>query len=242
MSRDGICSAKVSWNPVTGCNPISTGCQNCYAKTMAERFRGGSAFPNGFDFALHPDRLSIPRGWNKPRQIFLCSMTDLFFERIPDDYIMQILDVVADTPRHTYWILTKRPERMVQFFSQVYQRPCPPNLWVGVTVEHSNTLYRIKLLKSIDAARKFVCFEPLLGDVGISQVDMEGICWVIVGGETGVRARKMEMEWVDKIFNVCRQMEIPIFFKHWGRYGEDGRRIKKSLNTYKGEIIQEYPT
>ncbi|MHB8065121.1 MAG: DUF5131 family protein [Ruminiclostridium sp.] len=241
VKTDNINWSKESWNPVTGCSEISSGCQRCYAKRMAERFRGTKAFPYGFDFQLHPDRLTIPYHWRKSRNVFVNSMSDLFYESVPDDFIAAVLKVIADTPQHTYRILTKRPERMQKWFSEVYRQSCPNNVWLGVTVEDALYTGRIDLLKQIDAKTKFICFEPLLGDVRVTNDTLASINWVIVGGETGTEARQMKKEWIEPIYKACRELGIPFFFKHWGVCNETGHRIRAKNNRYDGQVIQEYP-
>lgn len=235
--------SKTSWNPCTGCKEISSGCLNCYAKSMAERFRGGKAFPDGFDFKLHPERLTMPYKWKKPRVIFVNSMSDLFYSEVPDDYIVEIFKVMEDTPQHSYRILTKRAERMVEWFTGVYQKPCPKNVWMGVTVESGEYAHRIDLLKQIDAEVKFVCFEPLVGSVPVTKEMLSGLQWIIAGGETGRKARQMKKAWIDPIYKVASELNIPFFFKHWGNYDEHGKWTGKGGkdNLYNGKVIQDYP-
>ncbi|HKX31799.1 MAG TPA: phage Gp37/Gp68 family protein [Blastocatellia bacterium] len=209
-----------TWNPVRGCTPISPGCTHCYAKTFAERFRGvaGHAYEQGFDLRLVPENVRQPLTWLRPRKIFVNSMSDLFHEEVPFHFIRQIFHVMQHTERHTYQILTKRAERMRQFCKGHANRfqPWPlPNVWLGVSVEDRKYgLPRIEHLREIDAAVRFLSIEPLLEDLG--EIDLTGIHWVIVGGESGPGARGMQADWVRSIRQQCQAAKIPFFFKQWG--------------------------
>lgn len=217
-----------TWNPATGCTKVSPGCKHCYAETMAARLQamGAAGYAHGFRLALHPERLMQPLRRRKPTIYFVNSMSDLFHEDIPDAFLDRVMAVIAQTPQHTYQILTKRAERLPAYFRQ---RSCPPNVWLGVSVEDRQYgLPRIDRLREVEARIRFLSVEPLLEDLGT--LGLTGIHWVIVGGESGPRARPMRPEWVD---NVRRQTEasgVAFFFKQWGAWGADGRRRAKRAN------------
>lgn len=219
-----------TWNPITGCTKQSEGCAHCYAEIMSRRLNAmrNPKYQNGFKVTLHPDDLLEPTKWVKPSIIFVCSMSDLFHKDVPFDFIDQVFEIIRVTPRHTYQILTKRAERMNQYFMG---RTIPPNVWIGVTVENINSKYRIDYVRNLKASVKFISCEPLLED--LKKLNLSGIDWVIVGGESGVQARPMKEEWV---LNIKRQTEaccIPFFFKQWGTWGVDGvRRNKKKMGSY----------
>jgi protein gp37 len=246
MSKTKIQWSQETLNPTTGCKEISAGCANCYAKRFAERFRGveGHPYENGFDFQLHENRLAYPYKWKSPRLVFINSMSDLFYEETPDEFITKVFDMITDTPQHTYQILTKRPERMLSWINNVYKKPLPSNLWLGVTVENASVNSRIELLKQTTAKVKFISIEPLISDAELTEEMLCGIDWVIVGGETGPGARPMEKGWVDSIYALCKKLNIPFFFKHWGAYDADGRKLKpgNKERLYNGETIEEYPS
>ena len=193
-----------TWNPVTGCWPISDGCNNCYAKRIYERFNDGPFS----QIIYHWDRFDIPRNWKKPRRIFLGSMTDLFQKDVQDGYRKIIEGVIADCPQHTFMVLTKRADNMrVYFTGNLPYR----NLWLGVTVEGPETLWRVRALRKIKSATRFISFEPLLADVG--KVNLEGISWVIVGSESGPRRRPCDIEWIRSLRDQCVAAGVPIFIK-----------------------------
>lgn len=217
-----------TWNPVAGCTKISPGCKNCYAEKMAVRLRsmGVRGYENGFSVSLVPERLDQPVYKRKPVMYFVCSMSDLFQEDVPFEYIDKVMSVINSASWHTYQILTKRAQRMSEYFSS---RPCPTNAWVGVSVEDRKYgIPRINHLKTIDAAVRFLSIEPLLEDVGI--LDLTNINWVIVGGESGVGARQMNDNWVYSIQNQCKEASVDFFFKQWGSWGADGVRRSKQEN------------
>ena len=229
-----------SWNPVRGCCKISPGCKNCYAETFAERWRGvaGHPYENGFTPRLAPDQLTEPLTRRAPSTFFVNSMSDLFLEDFPFEYIGAVYGVMAQTPRHTYQILTKRPEQRLKFMAWVakdgtpgdhvvttcaanmmdidqVQRPWPlPNVWEGVSVESEEYAHRIDVLRRTDAAIRFLSLEPLLGP--LPNLDLSGIHWVIVGGESGLGARPMDAGWVREIRDQCVAAGVPFFFKQWG--------------------------
>lgn len=203
-----------SWNPVTGCSKVSQGCKFCYAERMAKRLQGMGLpqYRNGFDVMLAPHVLEQPLRWRSPTIIFVNSMSDLFHERVPLAYINRVFAVMEKTPWHTYQILTKRSERLASLSTLL---SWPANIWIGVSVENQATTFRISDLKHIPASVRFLSLEPLLGSLG--DLDLVGINWVIVGGESGPRARPMRREWVVSIMEQCRRYGVPFFFKQWGR-------------------------
>ena len=180
---------EMSWNPITGCTKVSSGCTNCYAEVMSRRLKamGQYKYRNAFDVTLHEDVLSEPFKWKKPHNIFVCSMSDLFHEKVPFEFIDKVIDTINSTPRHNYQILTKRAIRMNEYFTS---HKIPENAWLGVTVDLSNSKDRIDYLRLLTATIKFLSCEPLLEDLG--EMNLKGIDWVIVGGESGVRARPMK--------------------------------------------------
>ena len=217
-----------TWNPITGCTKISPGCKHCYAETMARRLTamGVRGYENGFELTLVPERLKEPLKRQKPTVYFVNSMSDLFHEDVPDAYILKVLGIIRETPRHTYQILTKRAKRMSEFFSK-YQ--APKNAWLGVSVE--DTKYgvpRIDALRTISAHVLFLSVEPLLEDLG--KINLRGIHWVIVGGESGPNARPMKQEWVVKVQRQCERQNVAFFFKQWGGWGSDGKKRAKKQN------------
>jgi protein gp37 len=218
---------EATWNPVTGCTQISPGCANCYAKTFAERFRGvpGHPYEMGFDLTLRPERLEQPLSWKKPKLIFVNSMSDLFHEDVPDDFIKSVFTMMEAAHWHTFQLLTKRPERLVEV-ARTLDLPFPDNLWVGVSVENQRWTSRIELLRRVPAAVRFLSCEPLLGP--LTNLDLSDIHWVIVGGESGHRARPMKADWARGIREQCRVSGVPFFFKQWGAYDECGVRRGKA--------------
>ena len=217
---------EATWNPVTGCTVVSPGCAHCYAKTFAERFRGvpGHPYEMGFDLTLRPERLEQPLQWTRPRTIFVNSMSDLFHEGVRLDYIRQIFDVMKAADWHTFQILTKRSERMAELAEEL---PWPDNVWMGVSVENQRWTTRIDDLRTVPAAVRFLSCEPLLGPL---ELDLRGIRWVIVGGESGPRARPMKPEWARSIREQCDAAGVAFFFKQWGAHDEAGIRRSKKAN------------
>ena len=216
-----------TWNPVRGCTKISPGCKHCYAETFAERFRGvpGHPYEQGFDLRLVPEKLAEPLRWSSPKTVFVNSMSDLFHERVPDDYIVQVVHVMVRANWHTYQVLTKRSERLRELLASKLSFASTRNhIWWGVSVEDRKYgVPRIAHLRKSPAAVRFLSIEPLLEDVG--KLDLKGIHWVIVGGESGAGARPMMEEWVTNIRRQCRVAGVPFFFKQWGgvRKSEAGR-------------------
>ena len=217
-----------TWNPITGCTKISAGCKHCYAETLARRLRamGTPGYENGFALTLLPRRLEEPLRRKKPTIYFVNSMSDLFHEKVPDEYIEKIVDVMARTPQHSYQVLTKRAARMARFFKA---RAVPDNVWLGVSVENRrHGVPRIDHLRGIQARIRFLSVEPLLEDVGA--LNLTDIHWVIVGGESGPKARPMEPKWAESVRLQCWQQNVAFFFKQWGGWGADGKRRAKSKN------------
>lgn len=216
-----------TWNPITGCSKISAGCNNCYAEVMAKRLRGMGTpgYENGFALTLHPDKLNQPLSRKKPTVYFVNSMSDLFHEDVPDVFINKVLEVIAQTPQHTYQILTKRAFRLPLYFGS---NKCPDNVWLGVTVEDKPSLVRIGYLQQVQPRIRFLSMEPLLEDVG--KLDLHDIHWVIVGGESGPKARPMSPQWVESVKTQCEQHRVAFFFKQWGGWGADGKKRSKKYN------------
>lgn len=229
-----------TWNPITGCTKKSAGCVHCYAETMARRLQAMrlEKYRNGFELTLHEGSLSEPFKWKKPHNIFVCSMSDLFHEKVPFDFVDKIMETILNTPQHRYQILTKRSERMVDYFNS---RPVPQNVWLGVTVECQTSKPRIDHLRSLNASVRFLSCEPLLENLG--DLNLEGIDWVIVGGESGREARPMLLDWVINIERQVEQQGAAFFFKQWGTWGSDGIKRSKHANgkLLQGRIIQEMP-
>lgn len=230
-----------TWNPTVGCTKVSPGCANCYAATMAKRLKamGTRGYENGFELTLLPDRLNDPLLRKKPTTYFVNSMSDVFHENIPFEYIDRIFDVIHKTPRHTFQVLTKRAERMAKYFSN---REVPPNAWMGVTVEDREYgLPRILELQKVNAKVRMISAEPLLESLG--NFNLDDIHWMIVGGESGQNARPMKKEWVDNILNQCEVNNVAFFFKQWGSWGVDGVKRPKKQNgrELNGRIWEQMP-
>ena len=223
-----------TWNPVTGCTKISTGCRNCYAERMAKRLKamGQPKYVNGFKVTLHPHVLEEPLRWKKPSMIFVNSMSDLFHNDIPLSFVLDAFDIMRQASWHTFQILTKRSERLLQLDPDI---DWPQNVWMGVTVETQRFLPRVTDLKGTRAAVKFLSLEPLLGPM--HGIDLSGKDWVIVGGESGPGARPMLYEWVVNIRDQCISQNIPFFFKQWG-----GVHKKKAGRPLEGRTWDEMPT
>ena len=232
-SRSNIEWTEMTWNPVTGCTKISQGCKNCYAERMAKRLHamGSARYRDGFRVTLHPDLLDVPRGWRKLRVVFVNSMSDLFHEDVPEAYIARVFATMQDCPRHTFQILTKRAERLAKIAPRL---PWPPNVWMGVSVESSRVISRIRHLLQVPAALRFLSLEPLIGP--LENLPLDGIDWVIAGGESGPRARTMQKEWVNAILSQCRIASVAFFFKQWGGVRKD--RTGRMLN---GRSYDEMP-
>ena len=217
-----------TWNPITGCTKISPGCKHCYAETMSRRLKamGAPGYENGFKLSLLPERLNQPTLRKKPTMYFVNSMSDLFQDGVPHDFIDEVMDVIQNTPQHTYQILTKRSANMRSYFAN---RDVPDNAWLGVSVEDKKYgKPRIKDLIAIKANTRFISAEPLLEDLGV--MPLKGISWVIVGGESGKGARAMKEAWAVKVKDQCLKKNVNFFFKQWGAWGEDGLHRSKSAN------------
>jgi len=233
MSNSKIEWTETTWNPTTGCTKISAGCKNCYAERMSKRLQlmGVSKYEQGFDLATHPEIVNDPYSWKTPRTVFVNSMSDLFHEKLPIDFIQRVFKSMNDNPRHTFQILTKRAEILLDYSPHL---PWSKNIWMGVTVESQEYLERIECLRKTNAFVKFLSLEPLLTDLGT--INLTGIDWVIVGGESGPRARPMNEEWVINVKNCCEDQNVPFFFKQWG-----GKNKKKAGRVLEGKIWNSMP-
>jgi protein gp37 len=226
-----------TWNPVTGCSKITRGCDFCYAERFSERFRGvsGHPFESGFDLTLRPERLRQPLSWRESRRVFVNSMSDLFHKDVPKSFIDSVFDTMEEANWHTFQVLTKRSSLMVGYLRGRYGAGlAPPHVWLGVSVEDAKSTVRLNHLRTAQAAIKFVSFEPLLGPVGT--VDLAGIDWAIVGGESGPRARPMAEDWAIEIRDQCRTAKVAFFFKQWG-----GIRPKSGGRLLRGREWSQYP-
>lgn len=221
-----------TWNPVTGCTKVSAGCKNCYAERFAERFRGvpGHPFEQGFDLRIWEDRLLQPLKWRTPRRIFVNSMSDLFHPGVPSQFIRRCFDVMGRAEQHQFQVLTKRPERALGMAGDL---PWPENVWMGTSVENQTVAHRVDTLRRIPAKIRFLSCEPLIGPLVLN---LEGIDWVIVGGESGPGARPMRPEWVRSIRDQCRGADVHFFFKQWG--GVIKKRAGRELD---GQTYDEMP-
>lgn len=232
-NRSHIEWTDATWNPVTGCTKVSQGCKHCYAERMAHRLQamGSPRYRNGFQVTLHADLLNQPLHWTKPRRVFVNSMSDVFHPDVPDTFIADIFAVMAQTPQHTYQILTKRPERLARLAGCL---PFPPHVWIGTSVESLEVMSRIRWLREVPAAVRFLSCEPLLGP--LPHLLLDGIHWVIVGGESGAHARPMHPEWVLDIRDQCVVRDIPFFFKQWG-----GVQRTRAGRLLEGRLWNEFP-
>jgi protein gp37 len=228
-----------TWNPVTGCTKISPGCDNCYAERFSERFRGvpNHPFENGFDLTLRPGRLEQPLKWRKPKMIFVNSMSDLFHKEIPKAYIDQVFETMERADWHVFQVLTKRSSLMRDYVNARYGKDgeAPPHIWLGASVEDMPQKSRIKHIRDMRAATRFLSLEPLIADLG--SLDLRGIHWVIVGGESGPGHRPMEEEWVVSIRDQCHAQHVAFFFKQWG-----GLRPKSGGRQLNGALYDEFPS
>lgn len=230
-----------TWNPTVGCTKISPGCKNCYAEAMAKRLQamGLKGYEDGFKIKLMPERLAEPLERKKSTVYFVNSMSDLFHEKVPFNYVDKVFAVMKQAHQHTFQLLTKRPTRMAKYCAR---RAVPANVWLGVSVEDKKYgVPRINTLRGIEATIRFLSIEPLLEDVG--EIDLAGIHWVIVGGESGRRARPMREAWVDNVRRQCFAADVPFFFKQWGAWGADGQRRSKKANgrAFAGQVWDEMP-
>jgi protein gp37 len=211
--KTGIEWTEATWNPVTGCDKVSPGCAHCYAEAFAERWRGvpGHPYEQGFDLRIWPQRLGQPLKWKRPRMIFVNSMSDLFHERIPDGFIGEVFAAMEEADRHTFQILTKRPERLLELADAL---PWPSNVWIGVSIENRRFVERADLLREVPAAIRFISAEPLLGP--LEGLDLSDIHWLIAGGESGTRARAVKPDWIRELRDRCEEEDVAFFFKQWG--------------------------
>ena len=226
-----------TWNPVTGCTKISPGCDNCYAERFAERFRGvqGHPYEQGFDLTLRPERLPQPVNWRGSRMIFVNSISDLFHKGLPVAYLDQVFDVMERANQHIFQVLTKRSSRLVNYINRRYsEMPLPRHIWLGVSVEDCYRRGRVAHLKRANASIRFLSVEPLLGRIG--PIDLSGIAWVIVGGESGPGARPMDPNWAREIRDQCAQQKVKFFFKQWG-----GRTSKAGGRILDGKLHNGFP-
>lgn len=233
MSRTKIEWTESTWNPTTGCTKISTGCKNCYAERMCKRLKlmGQSSYLNEFRITCHPTKLKIPLSWKKSKMIFVNSMSDLFHEDIPTEFINKVFKTMREAKQHQFQILTKRTKRLVKIAPKI---KWPSNVWMGVTVENADYLSRIDDLRTVPAAIRFLSLEPLLG--AIPNIDLGGIDWVITGGESGIGARMMEPDWVSDIRDQCLKAKVPFFFKQWG-----GKNKKITGRKLDGRVWSQMP-
>ena len=224
---------EATWNPVTGCTKISQGCKNCYAERLAHRLHrmGLQRYSNGFEVTLHPDVLDLPNTWKKSKLVFVNSMSDLFHPDVPFDYISRVFEVMVGCPQHTFQVLTKRSARLMELAPRL---SWPTNVWMGVSVEDSRVRDRIDDLRNVPAHIRFLSIEPLIGP--LEHVNLSDIHWVIVGGESGPRARAMQPEWVESLYRQCRTAAVPFFFKQWG-----GARKHLTGRTLHGRTYDEMP-
>lgn len=236
---------EMTWNPVTGCIKVSQGCKHCYAERMAKRLQamGADRYRDGFQPTLHDDLVDLPKTWKKSRLVFVNSMSDLFQEAVPEEFIRRIFSTMKDCPQHTFQILTKRSERLRELGPTL---PWPGNVWMGVSVEDSRVVGRITDLVAVPAQVRFLSCEPLIGP--LEDIPLVGIQWVIVGGESGPGARPMRREWVESIHRQCRRSSVPFFFKQWGGVRKDmtgrelhGRTYDEMPRTRSGEEVALLP-
>jgi len=231
-SNSSIEWTDATWNPVTGCTKVSPGCKHCYAETFAERWRGvpGHPYEQGFDLRLWPERLTLPLQWKEPRMIFVNSMSDLFHKDVPDEYIQRVFNVMICADHHVFQILTKRSERMMTWTRAAFRnRVIPRHIWLGVSVENQDYVWRIHHLQEVPAQIRFLSLEPLLGPIRFKVSDLRGIHWAIVGGESGPLARPMDPQWARDLKKQCLQNKVAFFFKQWGTFNQNGERVGKKV-------------
>jgi protein gp37 len=253
MAETQIEWTDATWNPVAGCSIVSAGCTNCYAMEMARRLQAmGVAKYDGltrrsgkrtiWNGIVRENRavLDVPLRWKKPRKIFVNSMSDLFHEDVSDEFILDVWRVMTETPQHHYQILTKRPERMVEFVRSKTGQVLP-NAWLGTSIENAQVKSRADALRAVPAVIRFISFEPLIGPIG--SIDLTGIHWAIVGGESGRFARPIREGWIDEIYEQCTRSKTVFFFKQWGTWGKDNKRRSKKANgrEYRGQLWDGMP-
>ncbi len=228
-----------TWNPTTGCTKISEGCKNCYAEKLSKRLKsmGVKKYENGFKFTHHPNDLNLPFLWKKPRKIFVNSMSDLFHRDADLEFVAQCFLTMDLANWHQYQILTKRPERMLEFsryYKRCFRKDIGSHIWLGITIENRQHIDRIDYLRSVDCPIRFISFEPLIGSVG--EIDFTGIHWAIIGGESGPNYRSVKEEWIQEIIGQCEEQNVKIFFKQWG-----GFRPKSNGRIINGRTYDEFP-
>jgi protein gp37 len=230
---------EATWNPTTGCTKISSGCKNCYAATLSKRLKamGMEKYKNGFEFAEHSEDIELPLQWKKPRKIFVNSMSDLFHEKSTMKFIEKCFAVMMTADLHTYQVLTKRPKKMAEFSKLFYTnfgQVIPSHIWMGTSIENEENVWRIDELRNVQCTVKFISFEPLIGSVG--KLDLDGIHWAIIGGESGHGFRPVQKEWIMEIIQQCKKQNVKVFFKQWG-----GTRPKSGGRIINGRTYNEYP-
>lgn len=233
MAQSKIEWTELTWNPTTGCNKVSPGCKFCYAEVMAKRLKamGQTKYRNGFKLTLHKDTLKIPFTWKTPKIVFVNSMSDLFHEKIPFEFIQRVFAVMNDNPQHVFQVLTKRADILYEYNKELNWTH---NIWMGVSIENEKELWRVDLLRKTKAKTKFLSCEPLLGP--LTKLKLNKINWVIVGGESGRRPRPMKPEWVYEIFEKCERENVKFFFKQWG-----GTNKKKTGRILNGKTYDDMP-
>ena len=233
MAQSSIEWTEMTWNPTTGCNKVSQGCKFCYAEVMSRRLKamGLEKYANGFELTLHPDTLQIPYSWKKPQVVFVNSMSDLFHEKVPLSYIQQVFEVMNDNPQHIFQVLTKRAYLLYEYHRELNWSE---NIWMGVSVEDERVLDRVDFLRGTNAKVKFLSCEPLIGP--LPSLTLNGIDWVIVGGESGRKPRPMKQEWAEEIQQKCEIFGVPFFFKQWGGFNK-----KKAGRLLNGKTYSEMP-
>lgn len=229
----GIEWTDCTWNPTTGCTKISPGCKHCYAEAMAKRLHGMGKpkYRNVFQYTEHVDALQLPLHWRKPRRVFVNSMSDLFHEQATISFVRQVFDVMREASQHTYQVLTKRPTSMAKFSTEY---DIPDHVWMGTSIEDRARMFRLEDLLGVRCKTRFISFEPLLGDVG--ELDLDGIHWCIIGGESGLGYRPISKDWVYNIIRQCKDCNVPVHFKQWG-----GLHPKSGGRLVDGVLYDEYP-
>ena len=233
MSKSKIEWTEETWNPITGCTKCSEGCRNCYAEKFAQRLKlmGNKRYKNGFEVTIHEDLFNKPLGWKKSKLVFVNSMSDLFHESIPDEIILRLFSIMNESSNHTFQVLTKRSKRLVQLSKRINWTK---NIWMGVSIENKNNLFRCDDLKSTDAYIKFISAEPLLGS--LKDINLNGIDWLSVGGESGPKSRPLDEHWVLELQKLAFDTKTAFFFKQWGGFNK-----KKNGNLLNGKVFKEYP-
>lgn len=224
----------MTWNPVTGCTKVSAGCKHCYAEAMAKRLQamGCERYKDGFKLRIHEDLVLLPHRWQKPRRVFVNSMSDLFHPDVPLAFLQRIFETMNACPQHQFQVLTKRPERLTEV---AHLLNWTENIWMGVTVENQKFAFRSELLSTVPAAVRFISAEPLIGS--LDSLPLDGIHWVIVGGESGPKARPMKEDWAIGVYNQCRAADVAFFFKQWG-----GVQKHRNGREFLGRTFDEYPS